>query len=622
MEYDQAAALQSLSSDYLSLLGSGSGGGGGGELGLLSDVTFCMEGRQVPAHRCILAARSHFFRLLFSQHQQSFPNSHQLSNSNIRMPPPIATTGVATDPLIIPVDVVGFNAFTTVLRFLYSGQLILSQIHRPATPSSCPSPSCQHVLCSYAIDLLLELIHAAHFFGINDLCDLVETKLSKVLEEGVSIESLMRVLVIAKRHRLRRIWPQCADLIVHMGLGCDALRKYLPAEVISELATDTRLLQRSASYLQHNMTSNNVAANTTSDRMAHSPPKYLINSPNSHMNCSINGSIGGCCSEEQRIVRLQQALDCMDVELVRLMVMGEGLDLDKALALHYSVANCNREVVKALLELGIVDVNYSDSMGRTALHLAAGMGNAEMIAVLLDHHANPNAVTHEGFASIDILRSLMKVGVVDHTNEHQHLGLSAITPQLCKADQKRLHLCIELLQSAAAVVGRDDVGESSCVTQAATQHCAAAQLNVHHYIERSLIRPNFRGNADQINNDQLKASRAPMRADSFTPPGPAIGVAAVADNHGGQPITTPSQHKQEAAHDGSLVLMLDHDQQYGTNKFSVKEDIQHGSCTIDLFSSISTPHDYHQILEHLQPHNQHPPQKEKTIHNTGSSSDD
>lgn len=40
------------------------------------------------------------------------------------------------------------------------------------------------------------------------------------------------------------------------------------------------------------------------------------------------------------------------------MVMGEGLNLDEALALHYAVENCSREVVKALLELGAADVNF------------------------------------------------------------------------------------------------------------------------------------------------------------------------------------------------------------------------------------------------------------------------
>ena len=50
---------------------------------------------------------------------------------------------------------------------------------------------------------------------------------------------------------------------------------------------------------------------------------------------------------------MKRALDAADLELVKLMVMGEGLDLDDALAVHYAVQHCGRDVVKALLELGV-----------------------------------------------------------------------------------------------------------------------------------------------------------------------------------------------------------------------------------------------------------------------------
>ncbi|CAI9775159.1 unnamed protein product [Fraxinus pennsylvanica] len=68
--------------------------------------------------------------------------------------------------------------------------------------------------------------------------------------------------------------------------------------------------------------------------------------------------------EDQKIRHMRRALDSLDVELVKLMVMGEGLNLDKALALHYAVENCSREVVKALLELGATDVNYAINYGK------------------------------------------------------------------------------------------------------------------------------------------------------------------------------------------------------------------------------------------------------------------
>uniref|UniRef100_A0A0E0R417 BTB domain-containing protein n=1 Tax=Oryza rufipogon TaxID=4529 RepID=A0A0E0R417_ORYRU len=57
---------------------------------------------------------------------------------------------------------------------------------------------------------------------------------------------------------------------------------------------------------------------------------------------------------------MRRALDAADIELVKLMVMGEGLDLDDALAVHYAVQHCNRDVVKALLELGAADIMSSE----------------------------------------------------------------------------------------------------------------------------------------------------------------------------------------------------------------------------------------------------------------------
>ena len=111
---------------------------------------------------------------------------------------------------------------------------------------------------------------------------------------------------------------------------------------------------------------------------------------------------------EMMVRRMRQALEGMDVELVRLMVMGEGLNLDGANALHYAVErHLGRDVVKALLEMGALDVDHPGRDGRTALHIACEMGDPDIVSLLLDHHAsplvglrhlNPSYITH-GFSS-------------------------------------------------------------------------------------------------------------------------------------------------------------------------------------------------------------------------------
>lgn len=151
--------------------------------------------------------------------------------------------------------------------------------------------------------------------------------------------------------------------------------------------------------------------------------------------------------EEQRIWRMRQALDSLDVELVRLMVMGEELDLDKAQALHYSVTNCSRDIVKALLELGAVNVNYPGSRGRTALHLASEMANPEMIAVLLNHHASPYVRSEDGDTPLDVLQSVIAADCTSVTGKSSSMS---------SPDHNKLRLCLELLQPAMNVANEED----------------------------------------------------------------------------------------------------------------------------------------------------------------------
>ncbi|OMO60140.1 hypothetical protein COLO4_33929 [Corchorus olitorius] len=143
---------------------------------------------------------------------------------------------------------------------------------------------------------------------------------------------------------------------------------------------------------------------------------------------------------------MRRALDSSDVELVKLMVMGEGLNLDEALALHYAVENCSREVVKTLLELGAADVNYpAGPAGKTPLHIAAEMVSPDMVAVLLDHHADPNVRTVDGVTPLDILRTL--------TSDFLFKGA---VPGLTHIEPNKLRLCLELVQSAALVISREE----------------------------------------------------------------------------------------------------------------------------------------------------------------------
>lgn len=382
--------LKTLAVDYYNLFVNGAA---------FSDVIFCVEGKQVHAHRCILAARSSFFRTIFCKGE---------SMEEVAGPS-------AGAPQFIPVGIVGYDVFLLLLRFLYSGQLVM--IPHQAM-SKCSERGCWHTHCSSAVDLALDTLHAANFFGVEQLSILIQKHLA-VLVEKVAIEDVMRVLIAAKKQELQPLWDTCSELVAKSGLNLDALRKHLPVDV----ATEIEGIRFQRGY---------------------------------GMRTAFDGSERGSL-QEQRIRRMRQALDCSDVELVKLMVMGEGLDLDKAQALHYSVANCSRDVVKALLELGAVDVNYPGSGGRTALHLASEMANADMIAVLLDHHASPRVRSEDGGTPLGTLQSLM---AVDFSPANGGGGLPMPSPE-----HNKLRLCVELVQSAMYVACKEDELSDGVITE-------------------------------------------------------------------------------------------------------------------------------------------------------------
>ncbi|XP_010938612.1 BTB/POZ domain and ankyrin repeat-containing protein NPR5 [Elaeis guineensis] len=414
-------SLKSLSLDYLNLLINGQA---------FSDVTFSVEGRLVHAHRCILAARSLFFRKFFCGpdppspgllllHQDLHPHHHQSPRSPSGASTSSPRGGGAA---VIPVNSVGYEVFLLLLQFLYSGQVsIVPQKHEPRP--NCSERGCWHTHCTAAVDLALDTLAAARSFGVEQLALLTQKQLASMVEKA-SIEDVMKVLMASRKQDMQQLWTTCSHLVAKSGLPPEVLAKHLPIDVVAkieELRLKTSLARRSSF-------------------MAHHPLDIAAAGPSS----------AELEDHHHKIRRMRRALESSDVELVKLMVMGEGLNLDDALALHYAVENCSREVVKALLELGAADVNCpAGPAGKTPLHIAAEMVCPDMVAVLLDHHADPNIRTVDGVTPLDILRTLTS----DFLFKGAVPGLSHIEPN-------KLRLCLELVQSAAMVMSREEAANS------------------------------------------------------------------------------------------------------------------------------------------------------------------
>lgn len=416
-------SLKSLSLDYLNLLINGQA---------FSDVAFSVEGRLVHAHRCVLAARSLFFRKLFCgldpNHQPPPP------------PPPLnwPTAGgggggsggggrggagggggaPATPELVIPVSSIRYEVLVLVLQFLYSGQASVAAPKSGPLPG-CGARGCWHTRCGAAVDLALDTLAAARSFGVEQLALLVQKQLESMVKEA-SVDDVMKVLMASRKFEMQELWATCSHLVARSGLSADLLAKHLPIDVVAKIEEI-----RAKSPLA-------AAAAPRSPFLTH---HYLPMNPAS-----------SAADRDNKIRRMRRALDAADIELVKLMVMGEGLDLDDALAVHYAVQHCNRDVVKALLELGAADVNSrAGPTGKTALHLAAEMVSPDMVSVLLDHHADPNSRTLDGVTPLDVLRSL--------TSEFLFKGA---VPGLTHIEPNKLRLCLELVQSAVMVTTRDD----------------------------------------------------------------------------------------------------------------------------------------------------------------------
>ncbi|GFY98166.1 ankyrin repeat family protein [Actinidia rufa] len=294
---------------------------------------------------------------------------------------------------------------------------IVPQKHEPRP--NCGERSCWHTHCTSAVDLALETLAAARSFGVEQLALLTQKQLASMVEKA-SIEDVMKVLIASRKQDMHQLWTTCSHLVAKSGLPPEVLAKHVPIDVVAKIE-ELRL----KSSLAH---------------------RSLL--PHHHGHGHHHHHDLSAATEDQKIRRMRRALDSSDVELVKLMVMGEGLNLDEALALHYAVENCSREVVKALLELGAADVNYpAGPAGKTPLHVAAEMVSPDMVAVLLDHHADPNVRTTDGISPLDVLRTL--------TSDFLFKGA---VPGLAHIEPNKLRLCLELVQSAALVISREEGG--------------------------------------------------------------------------------------------------------------------------------------------------------------------
>eukprot|EP01018_Ginkgo_biloba_P031448 Gb_18895 [translate_table: standard] len=339
----EIAALQRLSTNLESLLNSSDFD--------CSDAEIIVEDQAIPVHRCILAARSPFFKEIF------FPG-----NCAGKCPEPASKLKYELKDWLTVGDV-GYEAFMILLGYLYSGKVKAP----PQGVCTCMDITCVHDACRPAVDFAVELMYAASVFRISELVSLSQRRLLNFVEKA-QVEDVIPILTVAYACETGsdQLLTRCIQRVARSDLDIVALGKELPQEVVKEV--------------------------------------------NAFRSKTDLGAQDRHSLQDRNIRRIQRALDSDDVELVKLLLEeGEGrTTLDAANALHYAAAYCDPKITTELLDLDCADVNLRNARGYTVLHIAAMRREPTTIVALLTKGARPLDLTSDERTALQISRRLTR----------------------------------------------------------------------------------------------------------------------------------------------------------------------------------------------------------------------
>ncbi|XP_058068885.1 BTB/POZ domain and ankyrin repeat-containing protein NPR1-like [Magnolia sinica] len=301
--------------------------------------------QEVPVHRCILSARSPFFRNIF------------VGGSNS-----IKERGGKIELKELVRDVhVGHNALVAVLGYLYSGKV------RPLPDEVCicADDECSHLACRPAVDFMVEVLYAAFTFQIAELVTLYQRHLLDILAK-VAVDDVLVILSVANMSdkACERLLTKCTEIVIKSDIDIVTLEKALPHDVVKKITDERKSL-------------------------------------------GIIG-LEGIGFPDKHVKRIHRALESDDVELVRMLLKEGHTTLDDAYALHYAVAYCDSKITTELLDLGLADVNHKNPRGYTILHVAAMRREPKIIVSLLTKGAQPSDLTSDGRNALRICKRLTK----------------------------------------------------------------------------------------------------------------------------------------------------------------------------------------------------------------------
>jgi len=108
------------------------------------------------------------------------------------------------------------------------------------------------------------------------------------------------------------------------------------------------------------------------------------------------------------IQEIATAASSGDVARLRELLASDGslaraFDDEGWTALHLAAFHGHRDAAEALLESGaMVDARSTNRLENTPLHAACAGGRTELVALLLAHHADPDAREHGGYTALHL----------------------------------------------------------------------------------------------------------------------------------------------------------------------------------------------------------------------------
>ncbi|KAI4335280.1 hypothetical protein L6164_013942 [Bauhinia variegata] len=190
------------------------------EFDFFSDAKMVLEdGREVPVHRCILSARSAFFKNVFS----SSAAKERCGKFELKE--------LAKD------HGVGFDAVVAVLGYLYSGRVK----SLPKGLCVCVDDDCSHFGCRPAVDFMVQVLYASYIFQISELVALYQRHLLDILDR-VAPDDILVVLSVANicDKMCERLLVRCIELMVKSDVDVITLDKALPQNIVKRIM-DKRL---------------------------------------------------------------------------------------------------------------------------------------------------------------------------------------------------------------------------------------------------------------------------------------------------------------------------------------------------------------------------------------------